>query len=118
MAETINYELVRDRLIETRRRQRLSLREVAERTELSAATLSRFEKEKSTPDLPTLSKLADWLELDRADVFNAPDQEAQDTPAKVKAHLRADKNLDRETAEALARSFDELYKNFARDASK
>lgn len=118
MSETLNYELVRDRLIKTRRKRGVSLREVAEQTGLSAATLSRFEKKKGTPDLPTVAKLADWLSLDRAAVFNAQEEEAADTPSVVTAHLRADKNLDPETAEALAKSFNELYKAFAGNATE
>ena len=118
MAETLNYELVRERLTKTRKRRELTLRDVAEETEVSAATLSRFEKKKGTPDLPTLRKLADWLALDWSAVANTPTDEPEDTPGKVKAHLRADKKLDRDTAEALARSFEDLYKTFAKDASK
>jgi transcriptional regulator with XRE-family HTH domain len=118
MPEALNYGLVRDRLIKTRKRRDMTLRDVADETKVSAATLSRFEKDKSTPDLPTVEKLVDWLGLDWSAVTNTPNGESNDTPAKVKAHLRADKKLDRDTADALARSFDELYKAFAGDATK
>lgn len=114
---TPNYDLVRTRLIRTRKKEGWSLRDVAEKTDLSAATLSRFEKNKSTPDLQTLAILADLLNLDRAVLFNTREEQATDTPTLVAAHLRADKNLDPKTAEALANSFNELYRNFAGDAA-
>lgn len=118
MSESLNYELVRDRLIKTRKRRGLSLRQVTDETGLSAATLSRFEQKRSTPDLATVEVLVKWLELDRSAVFNAPEEETPDTPSAVRAHLRADKNLDPLAVEALAKSFDLLYENFARNASR
>jgi transcriptional regulator with XRE-family HTH domain len=119
VAEVVpNYELVRARLIKTRQKTGLSLRQIADQTELSAATLSRFLTAQSTPDIPTLSRLADWLDLDEAAVFHAPKRRNADTPGLVEAHLRADKNLDPQTAEALAKGFRELYRTFAKDAPK
>ncbi len=112
------YDLVRERLTKTRRREGWSLRDVAERTNLSAATLSRFEQRKGVPDLPTIEVLVTFLELDRADVFNAQEEAAINTPAKVRAHLRADKNLDTRTAEMLAESFEVLYKRWAGDPTQ
>lgn len=118
MSESLNLDLVRERLIETRKRRGLTLRQVADETSLSAATLSRFEQKKSTPDLTTVEVLINWLDLDRSAVFNAQLLEASDTPAAVRAHLRADKNLDSQAVEALASSFDLLYENFARNAAR
>ena len=121
MPETIkapNYDLVRDRLIKTREREGWSLRDIKERTGLSPATISRFETKKSVPDIPTLAALTDLLKLDRGDVFNAPEETTQDTPSKVRAHLRADKNLDARTADMLAKSFELLYKEWAGDRPK
>jgi transcriptional regulator with XRE-family HTH domain len=115
---SLNYDLVRRRLRRTRKDRDLSLREVAAETELSAATLSRFEKGVGNPDLPTLTALADWLGLDHANVFNAPTAEAESTPDVVEVHLRADPKLDPRTAEALARSFRQLYDTFTEDAPK
>lgn len=108
-----NYELVRRRLSKTRRVQGLTLRDVGDRIGVSAATLSRFEKQKGTPDLQTVERLIAWLDLDRAAVFGARSGDAGDTPAVIRAHLRADQNLEPQAAEALATSFDELYKAFA-----
>jgi transcriptional regulator with XRE-family HTH domain len=110
-----DYDLIRRRLITTRKAQGLTLREVGERIGVSAATLSRFEKKQSKPDLGTVERLVDWLELDRAAVFNAPSETSTDTPRVVRAHLRADRNLEPRAAEALAESFDRLYQAFAND---
>jgi transcriptional regulator with XRE-family HTH domain len=106
-----DFELVRARLSQARKdpSHGLSLRAVAEATGISAATLSRFESGKGNPDIDTLSKLVDWLELDRADVFSAPVRQPMDTPGFVEVHLRADPKLDVRTAQALAEGFRIMY---------
>lgn len=110
-----DFDLIRRRLVKTRKAQSLTLREVGEQIGVSAATLSRFEKKQSKPDLETLERLIQWLDLDRAAVFNAPSEKTTDTPRVVRAHLRADRNLEPRAAEALAESFDRLYQAFASD---
>ncbi len=110
-----DFELVRKRLAQARKNQDLSLRAVAEATDISAATLSRFESRKGNPDLETLSKLIDWLELDRGDVFGAPSLVPRDTPQAVEVHLRADPKLDPKTAQALAEGFRIMYEHFTQD---
>lgn len=109
-----DFELVRARLSQARKdpSHSLSLRAVAEATGISAATLSRFETGKGNPDIDTLSKLVDWLELDRADVFSAPTSQPTDTPGYVEVHLRADPKLDVRTAQALAEGFRIMYERF------
>lgn len=114
---TPDFELVRRRLAQARKRRTLSLRAVAEATDISAATLSRFEGHKGNPDLDTLSKLVDWLELDPAAVFRAPLSEPVDTPEMVEVHLRADPKLDPRTAQALAEGFRSMYDLFTQDES-
>jgi len=106
-----DFELVRARLAQARKdpSHALSLRAVAEETGISAATLSRFETGKGNPDLETLSKLVDWLGLDRADVFSAPVTQPMNTPEFVEVHLRADPKLDVRTAQALAEGFRIMY---------
>ena len=113
-----DFELVRQRLVQARKAKSLSLRAVADASEVSAATLSRFESRKGNPDLATLSKLVDWLRLDRGAVFHAPTSSAPvDTPQVVEVHLRADPKLDPRTARALAEGFRTLYEQFTRDDS-
>lgn len=110
-----DFELVRRRLAQARKRQDLSLRAVAEGTGISAATLSRFETRKGNPDMATLSKLIDWLGLDRGAVFGAVAETPRDTPEAVEVHLRADPKLDPKTAHALAEGFRAMYEHFTQD---
>lgn len=110
-----DYALVRSRLSQIRKRQDMSLRAVAEATKISAATLSRFESGKGNPDLATLDKLADWLQLERADIFRATGDAPLDTMGAVEVHLRADPKLDPKTAQALAEGFRIMYERFTED---
>lgn len=110
-----DFELVRKRLAQARKHKDLSLRDVADVTGISAATLSRFGGRKGNPDLETLSKLIDWLELDRGDVFGASASTPRDTPEAVEVHLRADPKLDPKTAQALGEGFRIMYERFTQD---
>jgi transcriptional regulator with XRE-family HTH domain len=109
-----NYELIRERLKRARRQRALSLREVADEIVVSPSTLSRLERGTGTPDLPTVSKLIRWLELDRDAVFGVRAKKAgKTTPASVEVLLRADKNLDPKTAKTLAKIFRTAYQELA-----
>jgi len=103
-----------------RREQKLGLRAASEQSGISASTLSRLERGVATslPDVETLSKLSTWLQVPVGSLMAAelPTQEAApdlSTPEVVEVHLRADKNLSRETAEALSKMFKLLYEQFA-----
>lgn len=113
-----DFELVRQRLAQVRKSRRLGLRAAAAESKVSAATLSRLESGVGTPDLDTLSKLVDWLELDRSAVFRAAQVEPLDTPHAVEVHLRADPKLDPRTAQALAEGFRIMYERFTSDESE
>jgi transcriptional regulator with XRE-family HTH domain len=108
-----NYELVRERLQSTRYQRGLNLRDAAQEIGVSAPTLSRIERGASTPDVPTLNRLIDWLDLDRNKVFNAPPTETESIPEAVDVLLRADKKLDAKTAQALSVIFKAAYEEFA-----
>jgi transcriptional regulator with XRE-family HTH domain len=106
-----------------RRRQsgRLSLRAVAQQTEVSASTLSRIENGTGTPDAPTIARLARWLNIPLERIVGCDGEAApgavvyypqESTPDIVEAHLRADRNLTPETAQALAELFRVAYKQF------
>src|SRR5436309_13022445 len=103
-----NYALVSERLRRARKQGNLSLRQVANAIDVSASTLSRVERG-AQPDLETVNKLIDWLELDRNAVFHSAPMEAKDTAMQVEVLLRADKNLDPRTAKALASIFKTAY---------
>lgn len=89
-----------------RRRDR-GLRAVADEIGgVSAATLSRVEKGK-VPDLDTFLRICAWLGKSPQDFMAGdtppPSGDAQpDTPSVITAHLKADRTLTPETAEALS----------------
>lgn len=111
-----NYELIRKRLRLARGRRGLSLREVEEEIGVSASTLSRIERDAGNPDLETVNKLIAWLGLDREAVFGVrAKRDERSTPASVEVLLRADKNLDPQTAKTLARIFKTAYQELAKE---
>jgi transcriptional regulator with XRE-family HTH domain len=117
-----------------RKRNGLTLEQAAHQTGVSPATLSRLERQSSgapkngtnkpltMPDTRTLAAVAQWLDvaLDRVveiatptPVHGVPHYEGDTVPDIVAAHLRADPKLNRETAEALVRTFRVAYEQFA-----
>ena len=110
-------------LIKAKRREAdLGVREAAADCGISAATLSRLERgiNPQLPDASTLTKLAKWLGTDVNNllVHNETDSESDlpqhTTPEFVEVHLRADKNLTSDTADALSKMFRQLYENVAK----
>ena len=105
----------------------LSLRAVARETQVSASTLSRIENGSGVPDAETLARLARWLNIPLERIVETRGQDPQEpvvyyphesTPDIVEAHLRADKNLNPETANALAELFRVAYKQFCPPATR
>ena len=100
------------RMIRTKRGKR-GLRAVAQAItqevgEVSASTLSRVEQGK-IPDLDTFIKLCKWLDVS-ADHFTIEDKNSEEsTPQIITAHLRADRTLDPQTAEALVTMIEMAY---------
>ncbi len=113
-----------------RRREELglSLRDVADKTGVSASTLSRIENGTGKPDADNIARLTGWLDMPIDRVMNkqasASDVEPviyyphEATPEIVEAHLRADKNLTPETANALSELFRVAYKQFSVPSKK
>ncbi len=108
-----------------RRREELglSLRDVADVTQVSASTLSRIENGTGKPDADNIARLTGWLDMpiDRVMHKSASDYVEpviyfphEATPEIVEAHLRADKNLNEDTAKALAELFRVAYKQFSK----
>ena len=116
------------RAIKRRREElRLSLRDVADVTDVSASTLSRIENGTGRPDADNIARLTQWLDMpvDRLMTkHSAEDVEPviyyphEATPEIVEAHLRADKNLTPETANALSELFRVAYKQFSGPSKK
>jgi transcriptional regulator with XRE-family HTH domain len=104
-----------------------SLRDVADVTGVSASTLSRIENGTGKPDADNIARLTSWLDMPIDRVMNksaAADVEPviyyphEATPEIVEAHLRADKNLTPETANALSELFRVAYKQFSGPSKK
>jgi len=91
----------------------MGLREAAaEIGEISASSLSRIENGK-LPDMETFLRICDWLEVDSSTFLTlASDAEFEsegNTPQIIEAHLRADTNLDEDTAIAIAKMVKNVY---------
>lgn len=100
----------------------LSLRDVGDLTGVSASTLSRIENGTGRPDADNIARLTQWLDMpvdrlmtrhDAKDVEPVIYYPHEATPEIVEAHLRADKNLTPETANALSELFRVAYKQFS-----
>jgi transcriptional regulator with XRE-family HTH domain len=97
--------------------ERLSLRDVARQTEVSAATLSRIENGTGVPDTPTLTRIARWLNVPLERIVNGNPKSGEPVvyypnesiPDILEAHLRADPNLSTDSARALAELFRVAY---------
>ncbi len=95
------------------KRGEAGLRQVAQEIgDISPSTLSRVENGK-LPDMDTYLRLCDWLEVDPAHFFkntSEADNPQLDTPDLIEVHLRADRELDQETATALATMVKAAYR--------
>jgi len=104
-----------------RRKTDLGLRAAAAECGISSSTLSRLERgdSSSLPDADTLTKLANWLHTTVAGLLHEKNEPPKDprltTPEVVEVHLRADKRLSMETANALSRAFRLLYEQLAEE---
>lgn len=116
----IRFDELSSMIRQKRRREQLTLEAAAQQSGVSAATLSRLERSISgdasgqgmpTPDVRTLSAVADWLGVAVAGAGSAPVEISGEAPLPnvVEAHLRADRNLDPDTAALLARMFRAAY---------
>lgn len=112
-----------------RRREELglSLRDVADVTNVSASTLSRIENGTGKPDADNIARLTGWLDMPIDRVMNKQTADNVEpviyypheaTPEIVEAHLRADKKLTPETAKALSELFRVAYKQFSKSGKK
>jgi len=116
------------RAIKRRREElKLSLRDVATATDVSASTLSRIENGTGRPDADNIARLTQWLDMpvDRLMTkYSGSEVEPviyyphEATPEIVEAHLRADKALTPETANALSELFRVAYQQFSKPGSK
>jgi len=80
---------------------------------VSSSTLSRIEQG-NVPDLDTFVRLCKWLEIPTERLMygfkeSKPSHRQQDTSEVIKAHLRADRTLDPNTADALMKMIQLVY---------
>ena len=112
-----------------REQQDLSLRDVADKTGVSASTLSRIENGTGKPDADNIARLAGWLDMPIERVMHHGNRNPADpkpvvyyphesTPEIVEAHLRADKQLTPETAKALSELFRVAYAQFSHTSGR
>lgn len=97
-------------MFKTKRGER-GLREIAQEIgEISASTLSRLENGKA-PEMEVFLRICDWMQIDPSTFLTTSAREEQEvnTPEIIEAHLRADKNLDEATAEAIAQMVRTAY---------
>ena len=122
MAEPVDVAILGERLKRERKARDLTLRDVSEQADVSVATLSRIERgDAKSVDSPTLLALSKWIGARAAEFLDRPDlgdieqrtQGKRTTPDVVELHLRADRNLDKQTAMALAKMFRAAYESFS-----
>jgi transcriptional regulator with XRE-family HTH domain len=102
--------------------EKLSLREAARKARVSAATMSRILRKgnRPRPDVDTLVKIVHWVDVPierivdtkRGSTRSNPPQ--TNTPEAIEVHLRADKNLTPEAAEAIAKMVRVAYAQFVK----
>jgi transcriptional regulator with XRE-family HTH domain len=132
-APVVSLEDLGELIHQKRRADDLTLEEAAQQSGVSAATLSRWERQGQNrqgtpgteqsirvPDIKTLNAISRWLRVSvrtfepSAPAHSVVHHVGEDTPDIVEAHLRADRKLDPETAGVLGRMFRVAYEQFAK----
>ena len=106
------------RLKTERRKQRLSLRDLADETGISLNTLSRVERG-YMPDLKNYQKIVDWLGVPADTFLDADiDQDPIETPEVIARHLRADSRLGPAAAAKIVSVVQEMYESSQRNGQQ
>lgn len=108
MQSTLNNELLAG-MLKSKRAKR-GLREIAKEIgNISAATLSRIEQGK-IPDVDTFVRICEWLNVS-TDTFIISEEKKNPLSNKdqVVAHLRADKELSKDTVDMLIKMINLAY---------
>lgn len=119
MVEGIDVAWLGMRLHRIRKQRGLTLQKVADKTGITVATLSRIERGGAKSlESSTLIALSQWMGIPaeklagKAKPVTNRHTSAEETPDIVELHLRADKNLTKETATALASLFRTAYEHY------
>lgn len=99
-----------------RQAKSLTWKAVAEKTKVSASTLTRIAQGKR-PDVDTLAALCKWsgLSVDEFIAYDSPRGRRPEPLAEIVAHLRADKNLKAEGARAIEVMIRAAYEQFRKE---
>lgn len=101
--------------------ENLSLRQAARKANVSTATMSRILKKgrnRPRPDVDTLVKIVRWVDVPIDKIvetkrsLSTPPITQKSTPETIEVHLRADKNLTAEAAEAIGKMVRVAYAQF------
>lgn len=108
MESTLNTDLLAN-MLKSKRGDR-GLRAIAEEIEgVSFATLSRIEQGK-VPDVDTFIRICKWLnESTETFILNKSNNKTPSSKEQIVAHLRADRELNKETANMLIKMIDLAY---------
>ena len=118
MISTINTELLSSMI--KSKRSGLGLRATADKIGgVSAATISRIEQGK-VPDVQTFIKICRWLEVptDKFILGERTTISKMNNKDLVISQLRADRELDKGTLEAIVRMIDLAYTKTSKDAKR
>lgn len=110
-------------IFQKRQNDGIGLRTASQQSGLSPSTLSRLERGVGAPpDAEMMRKLSEWLNISVGELLFSEEEEKQEgfekpeelsTPELIAVHLRADKKLSKETANALAELVRLAYAQFA-----
>jgi transcriptional regulator with XRE-family HTH domain len=121
MMDGVDVRLLGQHLHRVRKERKKRLTQVWEETGVSVASLSRIERGGSQGvDAKTLLALCDWMgrsvEMFKENPISglSSTKKSSTTPDAVELHLRADKNLDRKTANALSILFRTAYEQMSK----
>lgn len=121
MGDGVNVKLLGEHLRRIRKERQLRLIQVHDQTGVSVASLSRIERGGSEEIASaTLVKLCEWMQRPVEMYKDNPEVPArlrrtESTPDIVELHLRADRKLDKTTADALAAMFRAAYEKLKRE---
>jgi transcriptional regulator with XRE-family HTH domain len=113
MGDDLDIGLLAEMVHQRRSRENLSLRDAATSIGTSAPTLQRVE-EGQVPTTSTLIRLAAWLKVPLDDLRVKKDSLELDTVERIEVFLRADRNLDRQAAGAIADIVRQVYAAYAK----
>lgn len=118
MAGETDVRWIGERLQRLRKQRELTLQDVFDQTGIPVATLSRIERGAAKVlKSATLIALSSWMGISIEELTGKPSPVASKgkvvhkTPDIVELHLRADKDLPKEAALALAKLFRSTYEH-------